>query len=144
MKTNKNLYLDQLNNWVRAETSPHEALKYFTDRYMCNPEWFKKPMLCSIVNIVSPFNPDKEILTAEDFNEYVEWKLDEWLMDMSVYKYPQFCREIEDDDPDEPTFIYTKKGQDMIERAIGRFSKIAERYFDEFCIEIKTRMYNEY
>jgi hypothetical protein len=145
MKTNKNLYLDQLNNWVRAADSSHDALKHFNYRYECNPQWFKKPLLSSVVNVVSPFNPDKEILTSDDFNEYVECVLDIWLMGLSPYTHPQYCREINDDDPEEAkSFMYTNKGAAMIERAMNRFAKIGRKYFDEFCIEIKTSMYNEY
>ena len=117
-----------------------------------NRKFNKYKMSCtdlnSIEEIDTPFKIDKGIANVEDYNDYCQDLLTNWLQDLDADTHPQYCRKPDSDDAyrdHEPEFYYTRKGSSMVERAIGRLYDLGLKYFpdNEDDLDISTDMYRE-
>lgn len=142
------LYHDTANDRYYAARSKSDAFHSFTIRSEEDKpySWYNPPVLEDIEEVHTPFNPRKCVATAGDFEDYCNDLLDRWLGDLSVETHPQYCRPVREDDclDDEPAFMYTGRGQDMVERAFSRLSRLAEKHWPDEEIELRTSMFVEY
>lgn len=142
------LYHDTANDRYYAAERKSDAFYYFTIRAEEDIpySWYNPPVLEDIEEVNTPFNPRKCIATAGDFEDYCNDLLDCWLGDLSIETHPQYCRAIREDDyfDDEPAFMYTSRGQAMVERAFDRLYRLAEKHFPDEDIDLRTSMFIEY
>lgn len=146
------LYTDK-SGCVRCFPSKDEAFKYFNglrEEYLSKSySWGKKfaETIDEIIEVPTPFNPKKEIHDADSFSEYCNNLLDCWLE--NIQSDTRYCRPMREGDmylgDADPAnmFVYTSKGNSMVERAIDRIGRVGCKHYDELDIDIKTSYFQE-
>lgn len=144
---NLKLYTDD-SGWVRAFLSKEDAFTYFSglSEEHKNFRWSNKfaTSINDIKEVDTPFKAKKRVYDAESFSEYCSDLLDCWLGGME--KDRRYTRPVNEDDCVDESFgfMYTLKGQRMVDRAIRRLAIVGEKHYNELEIEIKSSLYQEY
>jgi len=88
----------------------------------------------------------KEINDVDEFNDYCCDALENFCE--SIQDDPRYIRPLDDEEKEEHyvtgfTFLYTRKGSQMIDRFIERMGKVGMKYYKEVEINISSHLYME-